>query len=279
MIRDLETHLREACEITGATWAVFADCEKGSWFIEAAHSLLKSKQSTLMKYLSRDEISKWLEDALNGEDIKFIPLPENTRLDAPRLYAFPLMEQSQLLLVGANHQNATERHIWMMVAGIMQSQVLDGVAENFLPDLQTELAYDMPRALDRVLSNFVHAAKPQGAWLAIRSGDVLEVAAQWNDSRVSELSMSIETNKILRRLNRTLTDLAVKSDQPEWQELPNPVRKSTLIWTCIPLVIGQRLIGAVALWGQEEFLPQEMKKLRELAKQVSQSVEVIVTFN
>jgi hypothetical protein len=122
MIRNLETHLKEACEITGATWAVFADCEKGCWFIEAAHSLPKSKQNVLMKYLSRDEMSKWLEDALQGEDIKFITLPENIRLDVPRLYAFPLMEQSQLLLVGANHQNAPERHTWKMVAGIMQSQ-------------------------------------------------------------------------------------------------------------------------------------------------------------
>ena len=279
MIRNLESHLKEACDITGAMWAVFTDCEKGGWFIEAAHGLQKSKQNVLTKYMGRDEITKWLEDALQGGDIKFFTLPENIRLDVLRLYAFPLMEQSQLLLVGANHQNATERHTWNMVAGIMKSQVPDGMEENFLPDLQTELAYDMPRALDRVLSNFVHEAKPQGAWLAIRSGDVLEVAAQWNDSRVSELSMSIETNKILRRLNRTLADLAVKSDQPEWQELPNPVRKSTLIWTCVPLVIGQRLIGAVALWGQEEFLPLEMKKFRELAKQVSQSVEVIVTFN
>ena len=279
MIRNLENHLKEACEITGAMWAVFADCEKGGWFIAAAHGLPKSKQNLFTKYLGRDEIGKWLEDALHEEDINFIALPENVHLDAPRLYAFPLREYSQLLLVGANHQNATERNTWNMVAGIIQSQMPDGVAENFLPDMQTELAYDMPRALDRVLSNFVHAAKPQAAWLAIRSGDVLEVAAQWNDSRVAGISMSIESNKILRRLNRTLADLSVKSDQLEWQELPNPVRKSTSIWTCIPLVIGQRLIGAAALWGQEEFLPQEMKKLRELAKQVSQSVEVIVTFN
>jgi signal transduction histidine kinase len=44
-------------------------------------------------------------------------------------------------------------------------------------------------------------------------------------------------------------------------------------------MISQRLIGAVALWGQDKFLPQELRKLRELANQVSQSVEVIVTFN
>ncbi len=195
------------------------------------------------------------------------------------LYGFPMNELSQVILVGANHQNATERHIWELVAGLMQSQASNNVAENYLPNLQTELAYDMPRALDRVLSNFVHVAKPQGAWLAIRRGEMLDVAAQWNDSRVAGLSISIETNRILRRLNRTLAELVVTDDQPEWQELPHAVRKSTNYWVCFPLVIGQRLIGAVALWSQEEFSQQELMKLRELAKQVSQSVEIMVTFN
>ena len=279
MIKNLETHLGEACESTDATWAVFADCEKGSWFIETAYSLTKPKQGNLTKYLIREEINKWLESALNGEDIQSIALPENSKLDAARLYVFPLFEQSQVILVGANHQNASQRNIWKMVAGLLQSQATDHIAENFLPNLETELAYDMPRALDRVLSNFVRAAKPQGAWLAIRSGDMLDIAGQWNDSRVAGLSMPIESNKFLRRMNRNLTDLMVRNDQPEWQELPHQVRKSTSSWICIPLVIGQRLIGAVALWGQDEFLPQELKKLRELAKEVSQSVEVIVTFN
>jgi len=279
MIKNLEAHLRETCKLTDASWAVFADREKGCWFVEAAHSLPKFKQNVLVKYLAQEETSKWLESALHGDDIQFINLPENTKLEALRLYAFPLIEQSQLILVGANHQNANERQTWKIVAGLMQSQEAELVAENFLPDLQTEMAYDMPSALDRILSNFVRVAKPQGAWLAIRSGDMLEVTAQWNDSRVAGLSLSIESNKILRRLNRTLADLAVANNQPEWQDLPHQVRKSTSNWICFPFVIGQRLIGAIALWGQDEFLPQELKKLRRLAKQVSQSVEVIVTFN
>jgi signal transduction histidine kinase len=279
MIRDLDSHLKNACELTGAAWAVLVDCEKGSWFIEAACSLPKSKQSGLSKYLTREEVNRWLESVLRGEDNQFLPLPESLKLDVPRIYAIPLMDLSQVILVGTGHQSATERQIWKMVGGLIQSQGSDNVAENFLPNLQTEMAYDMPRALDRVLSNFVHIAKAQGAWLAIRSGDMLEVGAQWNDSRVAGLSMSIEANRNLRRLNRSLMDLALNDSQPEWQDLPHLVRKSTTHWICIPILIGQRLIGAVALWGQDEFLPQETKKLRELAKQVSQSVEVIVTFN
>lgn len=279
MINNLENHLREACELAGATWAIFADWGEGCWFIEAAYNLPKAKQGGLLKFLAREETNEWLEKALQGEDIQSIPFPENSKFDATRLYVFPLIERAQLILVGAGHQNANERHIWKMVAGLIQSQASNLEVENFLPNLQTELAYDMPRALDRILSNFVHIAKPQGAWLAIHRGDMLEVVSQWNDSRVADLSMPIESNRILRRLNRTHTDLAIGSDQPEWQDLPHLVRKSTSNWTCFPLMISQRLIGVVALWGQDKFLPQELRKLRDLANQVSQSVEVIVTFN
>jgi signal transduction histidine kinase len=279
MIKNIEIHLKEACQLTGANWAVIADREKGRWFVGNAYSLPKSKHTGLAKFLAQQDINAWLEGALQGDDVRSVSLPENTKLDAVRLYIFPMIELSQMLLVGAGHQNATERHIWELVAGLLQSQVSDSVVENYLPNFQTELAYDMPRALDRVLTNFVHVAKPQGAWLAIRSGEMLDIAAQWNDSRVAGLSISIETNRILRRLNRTLSDLVVANDSSEWQDLPHVVRKSTKYWVCYPLVIGQRLIGAVALWGQEEFLPQELIKLRDLAKGVSQPVEIIVTFN
>lgn len=279
MIKNIENHLGEAIELTNANWAVIVNRERGRWFVSNAHSLNKSKQSGLTKLMVQEEINNWLVNALSGDDVRSIPAPESARLDSARLYSFPMIELAQVIIVGANHQNTMERNIWELVAGLMQSQVSDSIIENYLPSFQTELAYDMPRALDRVLTNFVRAAKPQGAWLAIRKGDILDVSAQWNDSRVAGLSISIETNSILRRLNRTLTDLFIVNDEPEWRNLPHLVRKSSKYWVCFPLVIGQRLIGAVALWGQEEFPPQELIRLRELAKQFSQSVEIIVTFN
>jgi len=39
------------------------------------------------------------------------------------------------------------------------------------------------------------------------------------------------------------------------------------------------MIGTVALWGTDEFRPQEIKRLRALSRQVAHSVEVIVTFD
>jgi signal transduction histidine kinase len=280
MIKNIEVHLRDACQLTGAHWAVIADRERGGWIVANAHSLTKNNQKALVKFLSQPEINIWLEGAFQGKEMHPVLFPENIKLDAAdHLYGYPMIGISQVLLVGANHRNATERRIWGLVANLLQSQTSNNDIESYLPNFQTELAYDLPKALDRVLTNFVRVAKPQGAWLAIRRGDMLDIAAQWNDTRVSGLSISIEMNSILRRLNRTLADLEAISDQPEWQDLPHLVRKSTKYWICLPLVIGQRLIGAVALWGQAKFSLQELIKLKELAKQVSPSVEIIVTFN
>ncbi len=47
----------------------------------------------------------------------------------------------------------------------------------------------------------------------------------------------------------------------------------------MPLVIGQRLIGIVAIWRQKEFSRAEMGQLRELSARVSPSIEVLVTFS
>ena len=155
----------------------------------------------------------------------------------------------------------------------------DDAGDLYMPSLQADLAYDLPRAVDRVLASFVRVVEPQGAWLAIRRGDILNIAGQRNDPRLAGISLPLESNKLLRRAHRTLEEVAVASGGQDWENLPHAVRKSTHYWICLPLVIGRRLIGAVALWGTDDFPPQKIKALRELAQRVSQRVEVIVTFN
>ena len=57
------------------------------------------------------------------------------------------------------------------------------------------------------------AANPQGAWLAIRRGDMLDIAAQFNDTRSIGISLSVESNPLLRRMNRTRAEIAVNKGQ------------------------------------------------------------------
>ena len=280
MSPNLEAQFKEACQITHATWAVLAEREGGRWFVRAAHHFAKPKQLVLTKFLSQESVDSWLAIALKGDSTRSVSLPADTKLEGGRIFVFPLADTSQVILVGSEQQSAASQRIWRLAAGLIQSASSDIAKENYLPSLQSELPYDMPRALDNVLANFTRTVDAQGAWLAIRRGDMLDILAHSNDPRAMNLSLPIESNSLLRRMNRTLTEIAAEKDRPEWDNLPHVNRKSnTRYWICLPLVLGHRLIGAVSLWGADEFDQEAWNRLRELARQLSPSVEVIVTFN
>jgi signal transduction histidine kinase len=154
------------------------------------------------------------------------------------------------------------------------------VASSLLvPDLDAENPYDLPRALDRALTSFVRLVSVQGGWLAIRRGDSLEVRAQWNAPACADLVLSIDGNTILRRLGRNLTPMVVHRDDALWTEIPHKgLKASTKLWTCVPLVIGQRLIGVATLWRSAAFISDEWSRLTDLATQVAPAIETIITF-
>jgi len=279
MIDNIASHLREAGQLTGAVWAVLTEREGGCWHIRAAFNLNKTRQAALVKFLALEPVDAWLAGAMNGGPSRSASLSE-PKLGAARIYIYPIPNSSSALLAAADQQPANAQRIWKLVAELVQPLQSEQAAANILPSLQAELPFDMPRALERVLAGFVRVVEPQGAWIAIRRGDALDVSAQWNDPRSDKLSLLIDSNSLLRKLNRTLADVSASKGRPEWDDLPYSPRKvNTKYWVCLPLVIGRRLIGAVALWSQAEFGAEAWQKLRDLARQASPSVEVIVTFN
>ena len=179
------------------------------------------------------------------------------------------------------------QRLWRLVVSGMQTEVptsdvsaSSSVAASLLvPDLDAENPYDMPRALDRALASFVRLVPVQGAWLAVRRGDLLEVYAQWNAPACAGLVLSLEGNTILRRLSRNLTPMVIQRDGPLWAVIPHKgVKSNTKIWTCVPLVIGQRLIGVLTLWRNAAFKGDEWNRLTDLATQVAPAIETIITF-
>jgi signal transduction histidine kinase len=279
MIDLLESHLKEACQLTSASWAAIADCDKGKWFVEAAYHLPKQKHAAVESYLSMDAAEAWIDGALHGKNAPPVSLPEDGKLGAGYLHVFGMEATSEVILVCASELDAKSRRIWRLVASLLDASAVESATENFAPTVQAELASDLPRAADRVLAGFLRVAETQGAWLAIRRGDVLDITAQRNDPHLLGMALPVESNRLLRRAQRTLNEVAVLSSSPDWENLPHGVRKSTRYWICLPLVIGRRVIGAVALWSNEELPPQKVKMLRSLAARVAQPVELIVTFN
>ena len=283
----LETQLREASQLTGTVWAALVEREAGKWRVLSNFRLGKKAQPALVKFLSKTEVDTWLCGALSGGQSRSVSLPESSTLDTARLYAFPLAGVSRVVVAGADQLTNEFQRLWRLVVSGMRTEetpadiaASSSVAASLLvPDLNSESPYDLPRALDRALNSFVRLVSVQGAWISVRRGDALEVHSQWNAPACADLVLSIETHTLLRRMNRNLTPMVVHRGDPLWSEIPHKGLKSnTRLWTCVPLVIGQRLIGAVALWRTNEFKGDEWNRLIDLATQVAPAIETIITF-
>jgi signal transduction histidine kinase len=283
----IENQLKEASQLTGSVWAALIEREAGRWRVLANHHLAKKTHPLLLDFLSKTEVDSWLSGALSGGQSRSVSLPESSKLNAARLFAFPLPGITRVVLVGTDQLANDAQRLWRLVVSGIRNEVSvsdvsasSSVAASLLvADLDSENPYDMPRALGRALASFVRLVTVQGGWLAIRRGDSLVVHAEWNAPACADLVLSLDGNTILRRLSRNLTPMVVHHDSPLWGEIPHKGLKSnTKLWVCVPLVIGQRLIGVLAVWRNTAFKSDEWNRLTDLAIQVAPAVETIITF-
>jgi signal transduction histidine kinase len=283
----VENQLKEASQLTSTVWAALVERQAGKWRVLADHHLAKKTHPALVKFLSKPEVDTWLCGALSGGQSRSVSLPESSNLGIDRLFAFPLAGVSHVVLAGADQLTAESQRLWRLVVSGMQADTpasdisaSSSVAASLLvPDLDSENPYDMPRALDRALASFVRLVSVQGGLLAIRRGDALEVRAQWNAPMCADLVLSLDGNTILRRLGRNLTPMVVQKNDTLWAEIPHKgLKTNTKLWTCLPLVIGQRLIGVLALWRNAAFRSDEWNRLIDMVTQVAPAIETIITF-
>ncbi len=282
-----ELQLKEACQLTDAAWSALVEREAGKWQVKAHYRLGKKFQTALSKFLEDAEVDAWLAGALSGGGSRSVSLPASSALRVERLYAFPLPGASHVVLVGAGSLSLTAQRIWRLaVSGIRTDAPLSepspasSVAASLLmPDLNAESPYDLPRALHRALDAFIRLIPVQGAWFAIRRGDALEIGAQWNAPALADLILPIDAHPLLRRMNRNLTPVTVRRGDALWAQIPHKgLKAGAKAWMCVPLVIGQRLIGAVGLWRSSAFKAEEWSRLVDLASQIAPALETLITF-
>jgi signal transduction histidine kinase len=276
----INAQLRDALRLTSASWVALADREGGKWNMLASQRLSRAAQTHLLRLVETDNVDTWLCSALSGGNSRSASLPLQSGLNAPRLCAFPVPHSTRVLLVGAEGLSSADQRVWRMQASLLSEQVSVQLGQSVLPEVLSSLPYDLPRSMERILSAFVQAVQCQSAWLAIRRGDALEVQVEWNDAKEKGASFHVDSNELLRRVNRTLAEVAAVYGQPEWDMIPTTAHKrGARVWICLPLVIGQRQIGAVAMWRTRELTHVEWQILRDLASHVASSVEVAVTFS
>ncbi|HXF86652.1 MAG TPA: GAF domain-containing protein [Anaerolineales bacterium] len=283
----IEYQLKEASQLTNAMWSALVEREAGKWRVMAHYRLGRKNQPALIRFLAKPEVDSWLCGALSGGQSRSVSLARTSGLMAGRLYAFPLRGISRVVIVGADQLSSEHQRLWRLVVQGMQgekevdnpSPASSVAASLLIPDLDAENPYDLPRALDRVLASFVRLVSVQGGWLALRRGDSLEVRAQWNAPSCADLSLSMDAHVLLRRMSQNLAPMVVKRGDALWSEIPHKgLKTNTKTWVCIPLVIGQRLIGALALWRTSEFKGEEWNRLMDLAAHIAPTLEAIITF-
>ncbi|GAB4456384.1 MAG: hypothetical protein Kow0070_06360 [Anaerolineales bacterium] len=283
----IELQLKEACQLTDAAWSALVEREAGKWRITAHHRLGKKFQTALVKFLEDAEVDAWLSGALSGGGSRSVSLPASSALRVERLYAFPLPGASHVVLVGAGLLSLTAQRIWRLAVGGIRTETpvsepspASSVAASLLmPDLNSESPYDLPRALHRALDAFIRLVPVQGAWFALRRADSLEIGAQWNAPALADLILPIDAHPLLRRMNRNLAPVAVQRGDVLWTQIPHKgLKAGAKAWMCVPLVIGQRLIGAVGMWRSSNFKAEEWNRLVDLASQIAPALETLITF-
>jgi signal transduction histidine kinase len=284
---DIEYQLKEASQLTNAAWSALAERVMGKWRVVEHHHIGKKTQTSLIRFLGKGEVDSWLCGALSGGQSRSVSIPESINLEVGRLFAFPLQGVSRVVLVGSDQLGNDAQRLWRLVAFSLRGNepemgdtaLAASVAASLLmPDLDSETPYDLPRALDRALASFIRLVSVQGAFLALRRGDALDVRAQWNAAALAELTLPIETHTLFRRMNRNLTPMVVNRGDLLWEQIPHKGLKSnTKLWTSIPLVIGQRLIGALVLWRKDNFKSEEWNRLIDLSTQIAPALETIIT--
>ena len=286
---NIDYQLKEASQLTNVTWSALAVREMGKWRVIAHYRLGKNTRPALVKFLGRGEVDSWLCGALSGGQSRSVSLPKSTHLGVERVYAFPLEGVSYIVLTGADQLTNESQRLWRLVTLGMNTTSAVAMEDNsaassvaaslLIPDLDSESPYDLTRALDRALAAFVRLVTVQGAFLAIRRGDALDVRAQWNASACADLSLAIEAHTLFRRMNRNLTPMVVQRGDPLWSQIPHKgLKSSTKIWTSIPLVIGQRLIGTLVFWRTSTFKNDEWNRLIDLSTQIAPALETLITF-
>ncbi|GAB4505569.1 MAG: hypothetical protein Fur0043_25650 [Anaerolineales bacterium] len=206
-------------------------------------------------------------------------------LGCRRLYAYPIGKSADVLLVGGGEQDRVAQRVWKLVAGalaggeVRESAVLPVVSDTLVPALQEGVPFDLPAALDKMLASIAQQVPCQGAWLGVRRGDILDLRSHWRAPQCKNVSLAMEAYDALREISLTHTGLHFERGQPAWTFIPQIGLKSTTgAWGCVPLVVGRRLIGAVALWRLRPFNDQEWKQFADLVAHIAPSVEVILTF-
>ncbi|MEW5827364.1 MAG: GAF domain-containing protein, partial [Chloroflexota bacterium] len=283
---DLDFVLKETVQLTRSCWAASLERFGGQWQARAAYHLDKRKLALLLDHLRDDAVHAWLSGSLSAGRPRSRRIGGAAGLECSRLYAFPAASGRMVLLVGDNEMDRDAQRLWRVLSLGMSGQETTGLVLGpeqvnlLVPEANPEGSLSTANGLERILAAFIRAGDATGGWLAVSSGDQLEIRTHKGNTAWPVGQVAISANPLYVRIQQTMTALALHRDQPDWEKLSlDQVDPEARAWIGVPVIIGQRTIGLVVLWRREPFTPMEWQNLTVLAAHVAPVLELSITFD
>jgi signal transduction histidine kinase len=266
-------HLRKACRLTGAAWAALVGTQKNRLAVLSAYGLNPSRRTQLEKWLLSDAGASWCRGLGDGRR-SATRIQIGSKRGPDGAWGFRLQE-GHVLLVCSRDLGQAERELWELVAELLRSA--SGPAREATGrSLQPDAAIDVRQGLDGLLARFV-TGEAEAAILAIRHGEQLVVAAERDSGLQRGFTFDLERGPLLRRLQRSRIGVLAHRGSTDWGGIPFEVEASTASWAAVPLVVEDRLVGAVALWSRKNLPEARCRAAAELARQISPNIDVIMS--
>lgn len=250
--------LKQACALSGASWAARLYCDGDNWHVESTWGLLKREQDAVFAQLE----SAWLNGALASGRSR-----ARKRGDF-YWQVFPQRASQTLWLVGSRQRlDAAGRQIWKLLCDVHQTaqQDVSGLGVFFgapTPSaVKSARPHETQAAFGQVLDLFLRVGRSANGWLAVVSGNELQVyAATVPEVRGRGVLLSPAVIQDLRLQTGRPADVD-ENVAPLLERLPSSARL-----VLVPILDDTRPIALVALWRDEPFTQRELASLEILSR-------------
>jgi two-component system NtrC family sensor kinase len=285
--------LKEACKASGARWITWLDHNEGGWCFASQSGLSKSRQQLLDQFISETKIATWLAGALgNGRTRSHAIGTQAASLGCQRIYAFPCQPAHRVLVVGADgldtYAETLLRILSLQPAPNQSSDVQNVGSEVELPlwplEQSLESSYDPQRTFESVLDYLTQRIACAHAFLAIRSGESVQIQAIWDASPTQSLKelqgveLQIQEDEYLARIIASHHGVIIADTQQASPRLQATLGNFAQSWMILPILLGQRVIGMLGFaakqpndYGQNELQQTAMQSSR-LAYRVENAI-------
>lgn len=271
--------IRHACRYTSAGWGVFLIRGGDSWEVDFFSGLRKDLLPNLAELISETNIVSWLDDRSRKGRRGYRTLNERGEiLEVDRVFAIPTPYPARILMVGADDLSPADLKFFESLTHKLPSMLPTAISKE-APPLQSyesvELSMELPENMHRMLETITAAIPGDHSLLAIRSGDDFTInavnhlpesliSAEFNIAGNSPVFPVIEIPQVVHAENCVPFKIDLEDGS---YKLPSG------FWLVSPIIMGQRVIGLLALERKSKFTSEEIQLAGVLGVHIAPSLE------